>query len=116
MQMGAGRAAGGTHIADDLSGRHILTGADDIVGHMHIDGSKSVTVVDGDVIARAAGLIGSRRHLSALGSIDWRALRRRHIHAVVHFPHLMNGMDPHAEGAGDAVRGQGLDHPEEDGA
>ena len=37
MQVGTGRAAGGTHIADDLTGLDILAGADDVMGHVHIN-------------------------------------------------------------------------------
>ena len=46
MQMGSGGNTGAAHIADQLTLGHILSLADHIVGHVHIDGREAVHSVD----------------------------------------------------------------------
>ena len=83
MQVGAGGKTGGAHIADHLTGIDIAACRNDKMGHMHIDGGKTVAMVDGNVIAHIAA-IACRGNLTALGCINRRAQGRCHIHAIVH--------------------------------
>ena len=51
VQVGAGRSTGRTAIADDLTLRNILAIANNKVGHMHIDGTVTLIVINLVIVA-----------------------------------------------------------------
>ena len=57
MQVRTGGNTGIAHITDQLSGRHILSRRYHIMGHVHINGGKTVQMVDADIIACTTGLV-----------------------------------------------------------
>ena len=73
MQMGTGGNTGAAHITDQLALGHGLSGVDNVMGHVHINGGKAVAVVDGNIVARATGLIGGGGDLTGTGGIDGSA-------------------------------------------
>ena len=101
MQVGTRRAAGSTHITDDLTGIHILTRLDDIVSHVHINGAVAITVIDAHIPAGAAFLVRSNRHLTGPGSINGRTGIRCHINALMHGLLAGNRMLAHTKLTGD---------------
>ena len=84
MQVGSGGKAGAAHIANELPLGHALSRGDNVVGHVHIDGSEAVQMVDADIVARAARLIGGHRDGAGSRGVDGRSLIAGHINAVVH--------------------------------
>ena len=98
--MRAGTAAGGTDVADDLSGIDIVTLFDHIMGHVHISRGKSVAVVNGHIVTGTTGLIirgGNNTAASGHNGITQEGVQ---IHTVVHLVLSGNGVDTHTVSAG----------------
>ena len=72
MQVGTSGNTGGAHIADELSGSHILSRRDNVMGHVHIDGREAIQVVDADIVAGAACLVRSHGDFAGPGSEQGR--------------------------------------------
>ena len=58
MQVGTGGNAGAANIANKLTLGDRLSGRDNIIGHVHIDGREAIQVIDAYIVAGTACLVG----------------------------------------------------------
>ena len=108
MQVGAGGNAGAAHIANQLPLGDGLPLGYHITGHVHVDGSKSISVIDGNVVPCATGLIGGHGDGAGPGGINGRPGGAGHIHALVIGGGSGGGGLAVAEGAGNGIAGNRL--------
>ena len=99
MQMVAGGNTGAAHIANGLPLVHLLAAADDVVGHVHINGGKAIAMVDGDIITGGVG-IACNRHRATPGSNDGGPGGGCQVNALVILGGAGGGGFTEAEGAG----------------
>ena len=101
MQVVAGGTTGRAHVANQLTGLHILALLDHVTGHVHIYAGVAVLMIDGNVVALgiAPGCLG---HHAAPAGINGSILRRRQVNTPVHGPLAGDRMPTIAEGAGHA--------------
>ena len=99
MQMGTGRRAGRSHIANNLTLAHLLTHGNDVMGHMQVHRAEAVTVVDAYIVA-AAGTVGSGGNRTAFRRVNGCAGGTCQVHTVVEFFIAVNGMDTGTVGTG----------------
>src|SRR5688500_19148727 len=107
MEMAAGREAGGTDIADDLSLADTLTHPDDVaagvvVVRSHIPAT-DVAVVDHQPLA-ITGVVVALRDPTRTGSPDWCATAGAQVGAIVQFPVAEHRVEAHSERGGNSSR------------
>ena len=82
VKVGAGRASGGTGVAEDVAALDLRTGDGDKFGHVEIHGLKTLSVVDADGIAEHVELLRERDGASGDGA-DGFARGSPLVHAAV---------------------------------
>ena len=100
MQVGTGGVTGGAYIADDLTALYIVTDADSIMGHVAIEGGKTVQMVDDNIITIGI-VICSGGHGATLGGVDGGTLSGGKVYAVVEGVVAGDGVDAVAVGTGE---------------